>query len=366
MKIKCDRQILSEAVAGVSKAVTQRSTVPALEGILFKAEGFNLSLTGYDFELAIITNIEANVIMPGEIVIPAKLFNEMVRKITADEISIEVDEKNNILVSGAKIQYTIMGISPQEYPPLPNPDVESTLEISPELLTEMVEATIYAVATDEKRPAHMGERFEITDGNLKAIALDGFRLAITERKIDTKKEINIVIPQKTMSEVIKLIADRQENVNIFANKRFVMFSNDKYTIISRLLEGEFLDYHKVLTPDYTTKAVVETKPFIDAIERASLIITEKLKNPLLMEFVDNNITISCKTNLGSVVDELAADIEGESVHIGFNNRYLLDALRNARCEKVVFEINGPLSPVKIKPYNAENFLYLVLPVRFKS
>ncbi len=367
MNIKCDKYLLNDAVAGVSKAITSKSAIPVLEGIHLKAEGFQLTLTGYDFEMAIITTIECDVKTQGEIVISAKLFGDIIRKIPGEEIEINVDDNNNVTIKSGITQYTLMGIDPSEYPALPKPDVEKTVEIEPAILCDMVNTTIFAVATDDKRPAHTGELFCFTKNNLKLVALDGLRLAITEREIICDKEINIIIPQKTLHEVIKLVSEDETPVQIMANKRFVMFSNSKYTIIRRLIEGEFLDYENVIPKSVITEIVVDTKEFIDVIERASLMITERLKNPLRILFdTSNNIHVNCKTSLGSVTDEISAQVTGENVEIGFNNRYLMDALRYSGKEKVKFLINGALSPVIIKPEDDDKFLFLVLPVRFKN
>ncbi len=368
MNISCDKALLNQAVTGVCKAVTSKSALPVLEGILLKADGFNLTLTGYDFELAIVTTIPVNVKKPGEIVIPAKLFADMVRKFICDEIDIIVDdENNNVIVKGGITQYTLIGIDASEFPALPNPEVENTAVIPSEMLCELVNTSIYAVATDDKRPAHTGELFCFSENNLRVVALDGFRLAILDREIECSKELNIIIPQKTLVELIKLISEDETDIKISANRRFITFSNDKYTVISRLIEGDFLDYNNVIPKEHTTKVVINTKSFIDVIDRASLIITERLKNPLRINFTDeNNIVVTCKTATATVVDEISADITGDAVEVGFNNRYLLDALRNAGCENVVFEINGALSPVAIKPEEGNKFFFLVLPVRFKT
>ncbi len=367
MKIICDKITLKEAVTGVSKAVMAKSSVVALEGILLKAEGMQLTLTGYDLEMAITTTIECNVIKSGEIVINSKLLCDMVNKLICEEVEIIVDDNNNITINGDITTYNILGIEAAQFPALPNPDVENTVEIEPKTLQEMVNSTIYAVATDDKRPAHTGELLIFSQGHLKIVALDGFRLAITDRDIVCDKDIKIIVPQKTMHEAANLICDSDENILVNASNRFVIFSTSKYKIISRLIEGEFLDFEGVIPKNVITSVTVEVKKFIEIIERASLIITERLKNPLRIYFnSDGLIEVKCKTALGSVEDEINAQIEGDGIEIGFNYRYLLDALRNSGEEKVKFEINGALNPIKIKPIDNDNFLFLVLPVRFKN
>ena len=365
MKIICDRTLLTNAVTGVSKAATQRSSIPVLEGILLKADGFQLTLTGYDLEMGITTSIEANVLVPGEIVLSAKLLGDIIRKLTSDEIEITVNETGNATIKGGIPEFNIMGMNPGDFPELPKPGADQTLDIDTATLREMVETTLYAVSVDDKKPAHTGELFVIEPEQLTVVALDGFRLAITKRPVTAAKEISIIIPAKTLSETIKLFTKEDEIIHIAANRRFIVFSSQSYTVISRLIEGDFLDYKRVLPEGFRTRVTVDVRDFMSSIERAGLIITERLKNPLRITF-DGKITVRCQTTLGKVVDELDAKIEGEPVEIGFNNRYLLDALRYSYANKLIFELNGPLSPVKVLPEEGDDFLFLVLPVRFKN
>ena len=350
MNIICDKTLLSAAIDGVSRAVTPRSTTPALEGILLKAEGFNLTLTGYDMELGIVTTIEANVLEAGDIVLNAKLLNDMVRRMPAGQISISVADNGKTTIQGGVAQFEIQSMPAADFPQLPNTGAEDTLTIKTGMFREMIERTLYAVSQDEKRPAHTGELFEIQPDRLTVVALDGFRLAIVDRKVQANKEIRIIVPGKTMNEVLRLLAnDDEAEVHISANRRYIVFNTAGYTIMSRLIEGEFLNYKNVIPEGFR-----------------SLIITERLKNPLRITFTDGKVIVRCQTSLGRVMDEFAAACEGDEVEIGFNNRYLLDALRNARTEQVRVQLSGPLSPVKILPAEGDDFLYLVLPVRFRN
>ena len=365
MKMICDRTLLSNAVAGVSKAVTQRSSIPVLEGILMKAEGFSLTLTGYDLEMGITTSIEANVLEPGEVVLSAKLLGDMVRRLSSSEVEITATETNATTIKGGITEFDIMGMNPGDFPELPSPGADHTLDLETPTFREMVETTLFAVSQDDKKPAHTGELFAIEPDKLTVVALDGYRLAIIEKPVKAAKDISIIIPAKTLAEAIKLFTDDDEVVHIAANRRFVVFSSRTYTVISRLIEGDFLDYKRVIPEGYHTRVTVDVRDFSNSIERASLIITERLKNPLRITF-DGNITVRCQTTLGKVVDELDAKIEGEPVEIGFNNRYLLDALRNTDTDEVKVQLTGPVSPMKIVPTQGDSFLFLVLPVRLKQ
>ena len=199
------------------------------------------------------------------------------------------------------------------------------------------------------------------------MALDGYRLDIIQRADECTRDIRIIIPAKTLQELLKIMGGADDDVKIDANRRYVVFTSNGYTIMSRLIEGDFLNYESVIPKDKKTRVVVDCKTFIDTIERASLIITERLKNPLRINFGEERVTVRCQTPLGKVVDEFSpVEMTGDPVEIGFNNRYLLDALRYSKCERMVLEINGPLSPVKLLPEDGKDFIYLVLPVRFKN
>ena len=367
MKFECEKTLLAAAIEGVSRAITNRAAIPVLQGILLKAEGFALTLTGYDMEMGITTTIECNVLIPGEMVLDAKLFGSMVARMPAGTVHVELDDNGTALVRGGVAEFEVPAMLAGEYPMLPNPGAENTMTVKCGMLREMIEKTIYAVSQDDKKPAHTGELFVIEPGSLTIVALDGYRLAIIQRDVECTRDIRIIIPAKTLQELLKIMGGPDDDIKIDANRRYVVFTTNGYTIMSRLIEGEFLNYKQVIPNGCRSKVVVDCKQFIDTIERASLIITERLKNPLRIAFAKDKITVRCQTALGKVVDEFPpVKMEGDAVEIGFNNRYMLEALRNARSERVLLEISGPLSPVKVLPEEGKDFIYLVLPVRFKN
>ena len=234
-----------------------------------------------------------------------------------------------------------------------------------QVLRQMIGATIYAAAQNDQKPANTGELFSFGKGELTIAALDGYRLAVCRKKAAGENEISVVIPAKAMNLFVRLIGDSEETVTVSANRRYVLFSFCGYTVISRLIEDAFLDYKKTINPNHITRVVVDVREFCDSIERASLIITERMKNPLRIK-IDSMITLHCQTELGRVVDKIACQFEGEPMEVGLNNRYLLDAIRSSGCEKVALELNGPLSPIKVLPTEGDDFVYLVMPVRFKN
>ena len=280
MNIVCDKTLLSAAIDGVSKAVTMRSAIPVLEGILLKAEGFQLTLTGYDLEMGIVTTIEANVKEPGEIVLNAKLLSSMISRMPAGQISILSADNGKTTIKSGVAEFEIQSMAATDFPDLPNTGAEETLTIHTGVLRDMIDRTLYAVSQDEKKPAHTGELFEIEPDKLTIVALDGYRLAIVERPVTAVKDIRIIVPN-----------DDEEPVHICANRRYVVFMAAGYTIMSRLIEGEFLNYHNVIPAGSRTRVTLDTKEFIETIERASLIITERLKNPLRITFTEGKVVV---------------------------------------------------------------------------
>ena len=367
MTFECEKSLLASAIEGVSRAITNRAAIPVLEGIYLKAEGFQLTLTGYDMEMGITTTIECNVLIAGETVLDARLLGSMVSRMPGGDVRIELTDEGQAKISCGVSEFEIPAMMPSDYPALPNPGAENTMTIPCSMMREMIEKTIYAVSTEDKKPAHTGELFVIEPGSLTIVALDGYRLAIIQRDVTCTRDIRIIIPAKTLQELLKILGGPDDPVKIDANRRYVVFTTNGYTIMSRLIEGDFLNYESVIPKEKHTTVVVDCRRFIDTIERASLIITERLKNPLRITFSPETVTVRCQTNLGKVVDEFPPEsFEGDVVEIGFNNRYMLDALRNCRCEKMRIEINGPLSPVLLLPEEGHDFTYLVLPVRFKN
>ena len=367
MKFECEKTLLASAIEGVSRAITNRAAIPVLEGIYLKAEGFNLTLTGYDMEMGITTTLECNVLVPGETVLDARLLFSMISRMPAGDVCIELTDEGQAKISGGVVEFEIPAMNASDYPSLPVTGADNTMTLKCGMMREMIEKTIYAVSQDAKKPAHTGELFVIEPGSLTVVALDGYRLAIIRRDVECTRDIRIIIPGKTLQELLKIMGGDEDEVKIDANRRYVVFTTNGYTIMSRLIEGDFLNYEGVIPKDKKTRVTVDCKTFIDTIERASLIITERLKNPLRINFAEDKVTVRCQTPLGKVVDEFAPiEMAGDAVEIGFNNRYLLDALRYSKCERMVLEINGPLSPVKLLPENGTDFIYLVLPVRFKN
>lgn len=366
MHIVCNKQFLTEAVSNVSRAVSSKNTLPALEGILLKARGDRLSLTGYDMELAISTEIEAKVFSPGEIVLSARLFFDMIRKMPCEEISINSDEKLLTVIKGSMTEYTILGIPAADFPELPAVEETTELQIPQNTLKNMIGQTLFAVAVSDNKPVHTGSLFDLKQGELNVVSVDGYRLALRHETIGTDQTLSFIVPGKSLSEVSKLLKDEDDAVEIGVARRHILFRIGGYEIISRLLEGEFLDYHSAIPSGAATTVKISTRELIHAIERASLLISDNIKSPLRILFESGIIKISCSTAIGRAYDEIPCNQDGDNVEIGFNNRYMLDALKACECDEIQLILNGALAPMKIVPPEGDSFTFLVLPVRLKS
>lgn len=366
MKILCEKDTLNRAIAVVSRAAAVKSPVRSMEGILMQAKDGSLTLTGYDYELGIKTTIACRVEKEGEVVLPTRLLGNIVRNVEKNEISIDCDSKLNCRIRSGNADYNIKGMDSRDYPEFPRPSAENSIKIENSLFTEMCDYVIYAVSVDDRRPAHTGVQIRVENDRLIFVALDGFRLAVRERDIEPRTSFTMIVPAKTMREVRSLRADTEGKMSISYSRRQVTFQVGDYTVLSRLLEGDFLDYRKAIPEKYSTDVVLNSKKFNDCVERASLIITERLRNPLRLGISDNVMSVKCSTELGDVQDRMEIEQKGPSLEIAFNNRYILDALRNAKKDELVFRFSGPLSPCKITPKDDRDFVYLVLPVRYRN
>lgn len=367
MNILCDKYELIEAVGNVQRAVSTKASLPALEGILLRAQGNTLYLAGFDMELGISTTIPATVKETGEIVLSARMFGDIVRKMPGDMIAILSDERFNTVIRGDVTEFSIMGMSAADYPDIPKVEDGTALSLSQELLKSMIRQTIFAVAApNDPRPIYTGTLFEIHPDLLRLVSVDGYRLAMRSEPMQNEEEMSFVVPGKTLQEILKLLKDEDKPCSLVVGRRHIIFEIDGYAVISRLLDGEFMAYDKIITPDNSSVVTVNTRSFMDAVDRVSLVINDRLKSPLVCEFRNQSIAVSCATPLGSANDCIPAAIEGDEEEIGFNSRFLLDALRNSETDEVKIQLNGALKPMKILPKDGDSFLFLVLPVRLKK
>ena len=366
MKFSCNRQKLNEAVLNVQRVVSAKSSVPALEGILLTTKENSVGLCGFDLEIGMTTEIPAEVSETGSIVMGAKLFGDIVRRLPGETVLFCSDEKQVAQIQSGESDFSVVGIPAEEYPELPRINGEKNVSVSSSTLKSMIRQTLFAVATNDAKPVHTGTLFEIGDNKIRLISVDGYRLAIREEPIDTSEKSSFVVPGKTLSEVMKLLGDGDDEVELQIGMRHILFRIGDYMVISRLLEGEFLDWRASLPKEHTTEVRVSVPNFIASLDRVSLLITERLRSPVRCMFGDDSIRLSCSTAIGRANDRLEVKITGEDLEMGFNSHYLLDALHNTECDEVRLLLNGPLSPLTMQPCEGGSFLFLVLPVRLKS
>ena len=365
IKFSCEKVFLQNAIAVTSRAVAQKSSIPALEGLLIHADQ-QLTISGYNMQTGIRTNVFANVVEGGDIVLNARLFGDIIRRMPDDMITFTADEKMMVHVSCGDADFDILGLSAADYPDLPEVEDEYAVSMQQKVLRSMIEEVAFAVSTNESRPVHTGALFEIADMSLSMVAVDGFRLAFRLEKLEGGA-FSFVCPGSALSEVKSICGDTEDLVTVTLGKRHILFEIGDTQLICRRLEGEFLDYKNAIPRKNPIQIVAETKALIESIDRVSVVISDKLKSPVRCLFDHDKVMLSAKTGNGEAKDVCRVSGDGDKLEIGFNNRYLMEALRYAPADKVKIELNTGVSPAIIVPVEGEeNFLYMVLPVRLKS
>lgn len=368
MKFSCEKALLQAAISTTSRAVSPKSSIPALEGILLEA-GSDLRLTGYNLETGIRTIVPADIREEGTLVLGARLFGEIVRKLPDDIVTFQ-SENYMVNIKCGMSEFNILGTDPEEFPELPTVEYQNSLILPQSRLKAMISQTLFAVSDNESRPIHTGSLFEVDGNGLTIVSVDGYRLALRHESIDKKEgaeTFSFVVPGAALSEVEKICSDVDEPASVTQGARHVMFKVGDTMLVSRRLEGEFLAYRQAIPRNNTIHVEGETRALLSSIDRVSLIISDKLKSPLRCVFDSNLLKISTKTAIGDAYDECPLSGDGGGLEIGFNNKYLMDALKAAPADKVRLELTTGVSPCVILPTEGEeNFLYMVLPVRLKA
>ena len=367
MNFICNKFELADAIGNVSRAVPQKSTIQALEGIKVRVSPNEVELTGFNLEMGIRTTITANTQDSGEFVVSARLFSEFVRKMSGDEVTIDVDDNNMVQLSSVATECSFVAMSAEEYPDLPVVDSQRSFSVKQTTLRSMINMTSYAASLNESKPVLTGELFDIEDGKFNLVAIGGFRLAIRGELTESSEKFHFVVPKKALQEVSTLIKDEEDkNCVICINERHIIFEINNVFVISRLLEGAFHNYKLSIPSGFKTEVIITKKDFINSLERCSLIIDDKNKSPIRCEVGNGVIKISCKTGIGRVNDAISADISGETVTIGFNNKLVLEALRAAEGDKVRVRFNGAMKVIEILPLEGESYIYLIMPIQLKN
>ncbi len=368
MKFSCEKVLLQSAIAVTSRAVAQKSSIPALEGLLLHVDS-GLTISGYNMQTGIRTKVSADVVSGGDIVLNARLFGDIIRRMPDDVVTVSVDDRQTVHLSCGDANFDILGLSAADYPDLPEVEDEYAMSIQQKTLRAMIEEVAFAVSTNESRPVHTGALFEISDAGLTMVAVDGFRLAVRREKLVNMEggAFSFVAPGSALSEVKGICADTEDLATVTLGRRHILFEVGDTELICRRLEGEFLDYKNAIPRKNPITLIADTKSLIESIDRVSVVISDKLKSPVRCLFECDKVTLTAKTGNGESRDVCRLSGDGGGLEIGFNNRYLMEALRYAPADTVKIELNTGVSPAVIVPVEGEeNFLYMVLPVRLKS
>ena len=373
MKFSCDRNLLNEALNIVQKAASQKSTIPALEGILVEIEeNGTVHFSAYDMSIAIYYDIDAEDTAPGEVILSSKLFGDIIRKLPSCTVTVEIDDNNYLTqITGANASFTITGMSTDNYPALPDVLSEDGLMLTFSDFKNMVRQTIFAVSITDLKPILTGVLFEVDqeEGKVSAVAVDNFRLAIRRARYAQVMGnfTKVVIPSRALKEMMNILPDSEEETLTISNsKNFVAFSYGGVKMVSRLLEGEFLDYKAALPKDYKFRVNVNVRDLTRVIDRAALMANSTVISPIRCEFDFDHINIATVSNIGKFSDSVQCEPFDERMVIGFNYKYMLAALSACDDEEIFIELQSNLAPIILKPKEKDDYLFLVLPLRMKE
>ena len=371
MKIVCYKDTLLKALNSVIKGVASKTTNPILEGILIQTNENQVKLTTYDMELGIEYIIDSDVKEQGSTVVNAIMFSEIIRKLPDSEIYITLNSNNLLEIECEGALYKLTTMNPDEFPELPKIEIENSIDLEQNMLKNMIRKTIFAVSTEENRPIFTGCLFEVENNKLNVVAVDGFRLALRSIYLPVKvNDFKAVIPGKTLNEVNKIISDSFEPVKIGVSKNQALFEMDNCKIVTRILDGEFLNYKNVIPSNWETRIRVNKNSIQNSFERISLIsasaIEKEKKYPVKVQVDIGKVIISCTNQTGDAKEELFVSTEGKNLEAGFNPKYFLDSLKAVEDEEVFIEFGTSISPCLIKSVENNDYTYMILPIRLKE
>jgi len=368
MKFTCEKYLFLSAVNICSRAVAAKSTIPTLEGLYISAAGETIGVVGYDLKKGIYTTFQAEIEEPGSVVIGSRLLGDITRSLPDGDVTVACDSSGLVKITCGDAEFSIMGIDSEDYPELPTVESRDTITIPGEKLKAMIEQTIFAVSDNEARPIYTGAMFEVSGGELTVISVDGYRMAIRREKLelDDKADRSFIVPGTALSDVEKITTD-EDDVHITLGMKHVSFKIGNTTLVTRRLEGEFINYKKAVPQDFYINLTVDCKAFKSSIDRVSLIIDDRTRSPLRCTFGNGSLKLHCATPIGRAEDICPIEGDGRNLEIGFNNRYLLDVLKAVPAEKVKVRLNTGSSPCVIAPVDEnDSFLYMILPVRLSE
>ncbi|KAB3532223.1 DNA polymerase III subunit beta [Alkaliphilus serpentinus] len=367
MHFSCPQRTLLNSINIVQKSVSTRTTLPILKGIYIEAQEHHLKLVATDLEVGIENLLDAEIISEGAFVIDAKLFGEIIRKLPDDDVEIKLIDSNQVFIKCQSAEFNVLCHNAEDFPELPSIDDKSNFSISNELFRNMIRQTVFATSQDESRPILTGVLMEIDEDSFNMVALDGYRLALRKGKIKSELNRKVVIPSRTLTELSRIISnDDEEDVEICLSENHAQFRFSNTKIISRLLEGEFINYKQIIPKEYKSRVKINTKSLLNSIERASLLAKEGKNNLVKFIVSDENMVITSNSELGKVHEEIIITLEGEEIEIAFNSKYFMDALKVFDEEEIYLNFTTNISPVIFKPVSNDHYTYLVLPIRLSS
>lgn len=364
MKFTCEKSVLLGILSNLSRSVAIRSSVPSLEGIHVVVDSGRANFESFNLEFGLQTFLEVSDSENGEIVVPSKIFLDIVKKMPDALISVS-SEDLNLKIKCLDSEFSLPCIDPKDFPNLPKIEEEQPISMNSEIMKGMIKQTIFSVSSDAEQNIHSGELIEVENGILTIAAVDGFRMAVRKERVDIENNFKIVAPGKALSEILRLVSPDSETLTMYISERYIFFKFDDYTFLSRLLDGNFIDYKGAIPSGYETRVRVNVEEMIKSIERVSVVVDDRLQSPVRGTFKDDTIFLSCATQIGVSNDKFDSKIEGKPIEIAFNDRYMIEALKNCEGDEVIIEMVSPLKPIKILPIEGEGFTFLVLPVRLK-
>ena len=367
MKLFCSKAELQKSVNIVMKAVPAKTTMPILECILIDASTNDIKFTSNDMELGIETRVQGMVLEKGVIALDAKIFSEIIRKLPDSDVTIETDEKLNTTITCEKAKFNIPGKSGEDFAYLPLIEKNECIRVSQFTLKEIIRQTIFSIALNENNKLMTGELFQIEDNRLRVISLDGHRISIRRVPLQESCENRkVVVPGKTLSEISKILSGELEDmVDIYLSSNHILFEFNDTVVVSRLIEGEYFRIDQMLSSDYETKVKINKKEFLDCIDRATLLVKEGDKKPIIINIEDGQMELSIDSQIGSMKEDIDIEKEGKDIMIGFNPKFLIDALKVIDDEEISIYLMNPKAPCFIRD-DAQQYIYLILPVNFNA
>lgn len=365
MKIICKKSDLLSAVNIVLKAVPNKTTMAILECILIDVSTNDIKFTANDMELGIETKVKGTIVEKGIVALDAKVFSDIIRKLPDNDVTIEVDENLKTTIVCEKAQFHIIGKSGEDFSYLPFIERDRFITLSQFSLKEIIRQTIFSVADNDSNKLMTGELFEVEGDALRVVALDGHRIAI--RKIQLKQSFDnekVIVPGKTLTEISKILTGNTEDeVKVFFTKNHIVFEFDDTVVVSRLIEGEYFKINQMLSSDYETKVQINKRELLDCIDRSTLLLKEGNNKPIILHFQDGKVEIKMTSFIGTMNEEIDIEKEGKDIMIGFNPKFLMDALRVIDDETVTLYLVNPKAPCFIRDEEGK-YIYLILPVSF--